>query len=280
MQLATRTALITGAARGIGRALAEEAAKRGMNLALGDIDPEALAATATDLRAAGAQVIHQACDVRDPAALEALRDAALNQFGAIHLLINNAGIGAVGSILRGHLDDWRTSFEINLYGVLHGLRAIVPAMIDAGTPAHIVNVASLAGLCTNPGFGPYTVAKHGVVTLSETLAQELALAGLTDRIGVSVFCPGFIQTDIAQASRARAATDGITRASDPIRDAVAAFVETAVATGIAPAHAATVVLDAVEQRRFWIFTHPETAQVIRRRTEPMLDVADAIAPKH
>ncbi|MCB9529266.1 MAG: SDR family NAD(P)-dependent oxidoreductase [Myxococcales bacterium] len=275
--LRDRVALITGAAGGIGRALAEAAAARGMALALGDIDETALTATADALRAAGARVVARRADVRLPADHEALRDAALTAFGAIHLLVNNAGVGAAGSILAGHLDDWRHSLDVNLYGVLHGLRAIVPAMIDGGQPGHIVNVASLAGVTTNPGFGPYTLAKHGVVLVSETLAQELTMAGHAPRLGVSAFCPGYIQTALATNTRACAAHD--TRAPDRLRDAVTAYVAQAVATGMHPAAAAAIVLDAVEARRFWIFTHPFTAAEIRKRTDAMLAAADAIATR-
>lgn len=275
MKLTDRTALITGAARGIGRALAHAAAARGMHLALGDIDGEALAETADALRNDGARVTHRVCDVRDPAALEALRDAALTELGGIHLLVNNAGVGVAGSILQGHLDDWRSSFEINLYGVLNGLRAIVPAMIAGAAHGHVVNVASLAGVTVNPGFGPYTVAKHGVVTISETLRLELALGGFDKLIGVSVFCPGFIKTHIASASRARGA-DGVERAPDPLRDAVTDFVDKAVAEGMDVDAAAERVLDAVERGDFWIFTHPRTGGQIRERTDDMLAAADAL----
>lgn len=271
--LADRTALITGAARGIGFALARRAAAEGMHLALGDLDRPALESAAARLRAHGARVVTRVGDVRDPATHEALAHAARRAFGGVHLLVNNAGIGAAGSVLGGALADWHASLDINLYGVLHGLRAVVPAMIESGEPAHVVNVASLAGVTINPGMGPYTVAKHGVVALSETLALELRMAGLADRIGVSVFCPGWIRTDIAAASERRLRTDGIARAPDATRDAVSRFVSQAVDGGIEPSDAADAVFAAVRARRFWIFTHPETGPAMRKRIEPMLAAA-------
>jgi len=265
-----RTALITGAARGIGFALARRAAAAGMRLALGDLDAAGLERAADTLRAAGAEVVTRAGDVRDPQTHVELDAAAREAFGAVHLLVENAGIGAAGSILRGDFAEWKASIDVNLYGVLHGLRASVPGMIASGQPGHVLTVASLAGVAVNPGMGPYTAAKHGVVTLTETLRIELKQGGHGDRIGVSVFCPGWIKTDIAFASRARASAEGTRRSADPVRDATARFVEAAVAGGIDPADAAEAIFGAIGERRFYIFTHGETRAIVRKRADRML----------
>lgn len=274
---AGRTALITGAAGGIGLALARKAAAEGMRLVLGDIDGPALDAAAEALREEGAEVVTRVADVRDPEAHAALDTAAREAFGAVHLLVENAGIGSAGSVLGGDLADWKASLDINLYGVLHGLRASVPGMIAHGEPAHVVTVASLAGVTVNAGMGPYTVAKHGVVTLTETLRDELKLGGHAERVGTSVFCPAWIKTNIAGAVKTRLEGDGVERAPDPMRDAVSKFVQSAVSEGMAPADAADAVFDAVRARRFWIFTHAESGPAIRRRMARML--ADAPDPQ-
>lgn len=268
-----RTALITGAAGGIGLALARHAAGLGMRLVLGDRDGPALEAAAAALRADGAEVVTRVGDVRDPATHEALDTAARQAFGGVHLLVENAGIGSAGSILGGDLADWHASIDVNLYGVLHGVRASVPGMIARGEPGHVLTVASLAGVTVNAGMGPYTIAKHGVVTLTETLRDELKLGGHGDRIGTSVFCPAWIKTNIAGASHTRVESDGVERAPDPMRDAVSAFVQAAVADGMAPSDAAAAVFAAIAERRFWIFTHAESGPAIRRRMKSMLAAA-------
>ncbi len=268
-----RVALITGAARGIGFALARRAAGRGMKLVLGDLDAAALDAAAATLRGDGAEVVTRAGDVRDPATHAALDALALEAFGGLHLLVQNAGIGAAGSVLGGDMADWHASMDINFYGVLHGLRASVPGMIARGAPGHVLTVASLAGVTVNAGMGPYTVAKHGVVTLTETLRAELKLAGHAERIGASVFCPAWIKTAIATASRDRLDGDGIERAVDPMRDAVSRFVEAAVSDGLDPDAAAATVFEAIAERRLYIFTHAESGPAIHKRAARM--IADA-----
>lgn len=272
-ELKGRTAIITGAARGIGFALARRAAEGGMRLVLGDLDPAALEAAAETLRGSGAQVVTRVGDVRDPRTHAALDAAALEAFGGLHLLVENAGIAAAGSVLDGEVADWRASIDVNLYGVLHGLRASVPGMIARGEPGHVLTVASLAGVTVNAGMGPYTVAKHGVVTLTETLRAELKLAGHHERIGTSVFCPGWIKTDLIRASEARVAEDAVERAPDPVRDAVTRFVDAAVESGLDPAAAAETVFEGIAARRLWIFTHAESGPAIRKRAERMLAVA-------
>ncbi|MEM1334989.1 MAG: SDR family NAD(P)-dependent oxidoreductase, partial [Actinomycetota bacterium] len=193
------TAVITGGASGIGLAMARKFAAVGSSLVLADIEPEALDAAVAEFEAAGTSVLGVITDVSDQASVEALRDAAIERFGSVEILCNNAGVGLGGPLLDDDPDyvaKFQWTMDVNLMGVLYGIRAFVPGMVERGAPAHVVNTASMAGL-VSAGLGAYTVSKFGCVSMSELLAIEL---GRTN-VGVSVLCPEFVRTRIHESHR-------------------------------------------------------------------------------
>lgn len=275
-----RVAVVTGAASGIGRAMAERFAAEGMRVVLADVERPALEAAVTGLRAAGAEVLAVPTDVADAGQVDALARATVDAFGAVHVVCNNAGVGGGGQLWEVPLDDWRWVLGVNLWGVVHGIRSFVPLLLDQGE-GHVVNTASMAGLTSPPFMGPYNVAKHGVVTLSETLHAELAMRGSS--VGVTVLCPGWVRTRIADSERNRpAGTGDATGAAvggppapgtdrEVFRDVLRGFL----AAGMDPSDVAAEVVDAVRTGRFYVLTHREWAEVVRRRAAA---IADGTAP--
>jgi NAD(P)-dependent dehydrogenase (short-subunit alcohol dehydrogenase family) len=259
--LAGKVAVVTGAASGIGLAVATRLAGEGMRVVLADVEEAALATAAASLSADGAVATAVATDVADGASVEALRDAALSAFGAVHLVHNNAGVGCGGPLWTLTEDDWAWVLGVNLWGVIHGIRAFVPLLVEQGE-GHVVNTASMAGLVSTPMMGPYNASKHAVVTISETLRLDLQQAG--SPVAVSVLCPGFVQTRIHEAQRNR---PGGPR-GEPFSPGV---IEHLVATGIPPAAVADAVLDAVTAERFWVLTHPGMKAVVEARMRAILD---------
>jgi NAD(P)-dependent dehydrogenase (short-subunit alcohol dehydrogenase family) len=268
-ELRDKVAVVTGGASGIGRAMVDRFAAEGMKVVVADVEPTALAATERDLSAAGHAVLAVPTDVSKPGDVDALAERTLARFGKVHVLCNNAGVSVGGPMWEHTLDDWRWVLGVNLWGVIHGVRTFVPIMIRQNEPAHVVNTASLAGLSSNPFLGVYNVTKHGVVTLSETLAQELVTVGAP--IKVSVLCPGFVQTQIADSHRNRpqALADG----ADRIRpEAFEQMVRAAIAAGIPAADVGALVAAAIREERFYILPHPElTAARVRARMEGILE---------
>lgn len=183
-----RVAVVTGAAGGIGLAIAEYFIAHGMRVVLADIDAPALESTVTSLTAAGAQVLGVITDVRDPASVEDLASTTVEHFGALHVAVNNAGIVNRGYAWELSIEEWQRVLDLNLWGVIHGVRAFVPHIIATGQDGHVVNVASLAAVNIIPKLGPYTVSKHAVLGLSDSLRADLADAGAP--IGVSTVFPG------------------------------------------------------------------------------------------
>src|SRR5580693_3014480 len=243
-----KVAVITGGASGIGRAVAERAATEGMQLVLGDIEEGPLQQAVEDLTGAGAEAIGVRTDVADRASVEALRDRALDRFGAVHLVHNNAGIGLGGPIWEVTEEDWRWILGVNLWGVIHGVATFTPLLIEQGE-GHIVNTASVAGLIAAPFLGPYNATKQAVVAISETLFKDLQSVGAP--VGVSVLCPGFVQTRIAESERNRpdwAPGIGDVEGAEALRGVVQSLVE----SGIAPATVADRVIDAVRSNTFYI----------------------------
>jgi NAD(P)-dependent dehydrogenase (short-subunit alcohol dehydrogenase family) len=211
-----RVAVITGAASGIGWALAEQCAREGMKVVLADVEPEALAKAEASLKAGGASALAVRTDVSRAGDVEALAHKTLEAFGAVHLLCNNAGVATIGCIWESTLADWEWVVGVNLWGVIHGVRAFVPHMLAQDTECHIVNTASMSGLVSMPGSGAYNVTKHGVVTLSETLHREFAERGA--KVKVSVLCPGIVNTRILESARNRPKHLATERA-DPVTEA-------------------------------------------------------------
>ena len=270
-QFRDKVAVITGAGSGIGRGIAARCAREGMKVVVADIELAALARTEADLRREGATVLCVHTDVSKVAEVERLAEKTLGAFGAVHLLVNNAGVGAGTTVWESTLADWEWTLGVDLWGVIYGVKVFTPLMLAQGTECHIVNVGSIAGLLASPGLGPYKVAKHGVVSLSETLYYELAQRGA--QVGVSVLCPGFVKTGIMSSERNRpAALQNEPHAVVTTPEAEqehAAFVA-AVASGMAVEQVADAVFAAVAAKQLYILTHSDFNEVIRERAENIL----------
>lgn len=269
--LGGKVAVVTGAASGIGLGMARRLAAAGMKTVLADIEVEPLQAAAADLEASGATVLTQVCDVSDGEQVEALAAAAVAEFGAVHVACNNAGVGGGGPMWELTTHDWEWVLGVNLWGVIHGVQAFVPRMIEAGE-GHVVNTASIAGLTSAPFLGPYNVSKHGVVTLSETLARELAVT--EHNVGVSVLCPAWVRTQIHQSSRNR--PEDLTPAEAETIDGgpaagMAAMMESVIEAGMDPADVADRVHDAIVGNEFYILTHAEFVPFVEARHQAIVD---------
>ena len=265
-----KVAVITGGASGIGRAVADKAAAEGMRIVLGDIEAGPLKLAVDDMTSTGAEVLGVVTDVSDRASVEALRDAALERFGAVHLVHNNAGIGLGGPIWEITEEDWRWILGVNLWGVIHGVATFTPLLLEQGE-GHIVNTASIAGLIVAPFLGPYNATKQAVVAISETLFKDLQTVAAP--VGVSVLCPGFVRTRIAESERNRPewAPDRDVEGAEELRGVVQDMVD----GGIAPTTVADRVIDAVRTNTFYILTHPELDGAITTRFE---DIVQGRAP--
>ncbi|MCU0309441.1 MAG: SDR family NAD(P)-dependent oxidoreductase [Acidimicrobiales bacterium] len=265
-QLEGKVVVVTGGASGIGLAVARHFAAEGARLVLADIEGPALAEAAASFPA-GTEVVTSVTDVASGAEVEALRDRALDAFGAVHVVCNNAGVGGGGPMQDVSVADWEWVLGVNLWGVIHGVRTFLPLLLEQGE-GHIVNTASVAGLFAAPYMGPYNVSKYGVVALSETLAVELAMA--SSPVGVSVLCPSWVKTNIATSRRNRPA-DGGPPTSPEEEAGIAAIVEHFLTTGMEAEEVAGAVVDAVRTSTFWILTHDDTPDAVRRRTQAILD---------
>ena len=271
-----KVAVITGAASGIGRALAERCVQEGMKVVLADVEVETLRRTEESMKAAGATVLAVRTDVSQARDVEALAEKTLEAFGAVHLLCNNAGVATEAAIWESTLAAWEWVMGVNLWGVIHGVRVFVPIMLAQDTECHIVNTASMAGLISGPGLGVYKVTKHGVVALSETLYHELAERGA--KVSVSVLCPGIVNTRITESARNR---PGHLLTAGPLDPAAGARWETLrqlVPAGMPPGQVADVVVLALRKDQFYIFTHPEGKEAVRTRMEDILQERNPSAP--
>jgi NAD(P)-dependent dehydrogenase (short-subunit alcohol dehydrogenase family) len=269
-------AVITGAASGFGLEAARIAARRGMKVVLADVQPDALELAAHEIQALGAQVLARRTDVSRAADIEALADATLQHFGAPNFVFNNAGVGGGGGLIwEASAKDWDWVLGVNLMGVVHGVRIFTPLMLAAAArdPAwrgHIVNTASMAGLLSPPNMGVYNTSKHAVVSLSETLYQDLAL--VTEQVHAHVLCPFFVPTGIHVSHRNRPAdlTDADARPtkSQLIAQAMS---EKAVTSGkVTAAQVAQFVYDAMADNRFYVFSHPKSLASVQQRMEDLL----------
>jgi len=260
--LENRCAVVTGAASGIGRALAEKCASQGMKVVIADIETDALRIAADGLRASGAEVAEVQTDVSNADQIAELARRSEEAFGTPYLVFNNAGVALHKRVWEYSKKDWEWVLGVNLWGVLHGVRTFLPPMMEAGE-GHIVNVASMGGLRVIPGNATYHVAKFGVVALSEALSIELAEEG--SEVGVSVVCPGAIPSRIREAERNRPLGERSGAAPSYTRRRSAAGED------LSAVDAADLILKQVCERRFWVFTHPELLGAVRIRMASILE---------
>lgn len=274
-------AVVTGGASGIGRSVAAGFAEAGLRVVIADIEREALDRVVAEFESAGHDVLGVPTDVSESDSVEALAAATMDRFGAVHVVHNNAGVGAGGPIWTQSEADWKWVLGVNLWGVIHGVRTFVPIMLDQGGPAHVVNTASMAGLISVPQLGAYNVSKHGVVTLSETLWRDLRLADA--EIGVSVLCPGLVMTNIFESSRNRPADlsedgDAASRNLGPVMDLdPAAMADSAASFGevLSADTVGGAVVDAVRDDTFYILTHRDRSNdLVTQRCD------DIVARRH
>jgi NAD(P)-dependent dehydrogenase (short-subunit alcohol dehydrogenase family) len=267
-----KVAVITGGASGIGRALAERFAAEGMKIVIADIDEVAMRAVEVQLAEGGTEVLTQVCDTSLEAEVQALADAAMSRFGGAHVLCNNAGVIGKGDAWRSPIAVWDWVIGINLYGVIHGVRAFLPIMEDQGE-GHIVNTASMAGLVALPGAAPYNVTKTGVVALSEGLYLELKATGSPVR--VSALCPGFVKTNLAKGQKWTERLGSEPGAAQtPMAQMMDAVLAQGVEEGIEATDVADQVVDAIRTERFWILTHPEMRQAPVERMQRAAEQAN------
>jgi NAD(P)-dependent dehydrogenase (short-subunit alcohol dehydrogenase family) len=268
--LADKVAWITGAASGIGLALAHRLAREGTKLVLVDIEAGPLEAAEAALRAAGASTLAIRADVTSSTEVAAAAARANDAFGLVHLIVNNAGVGGSGGPMWLISEsDWDWTINVNLRGVTHALRHLLAPLVASGEVGHVVNTASMAGLTSTPFLGPYTATKHAVVALSECLVKELELA--KSKVGVSVLCPGFVKTNINTSHRNRPGSAAPDRTPNPGEAKMKAALEHLVQNGIPADKVADEVVDAIQANRFYILTHPEMKKQIAYRMQQILD---------
>ncbi len=255
-----KTAFITGGASGIGFAMAKAFAARGANVMLADIEEGPLQEAIAALRKTNASVEGVVVDVTDRDAMRAAADKTVETFGKVHIVCNNAGIGAGGPMEEVTPSDWEWCIDVNLKGVVWGIEAFVPLIKSHGEGGHVVNTASMAGLIPVPGFGPYTATKYAVVGMSEDLSMELEPFG----IGVSVLCPGFVQTNIGTSRRTRQARYGEQQEKATDQDAITRSND-AIQAGIPADAVGERVVECILENRLYAFTHPEIGAVVDER---------------
>ena len=269
-ELAGRVAAITGGGSGIGAALARACADAGMDVAVADIEAAKAEATAVDVRARGRRALAAAVDVRRAAELDAFAERTFAELGGCDLLCNNAGVLVLGLTHERSLEDWEWVLGVNLWGVIHGVRAFAPRMVAQGRGGHVVNTSSIQGLVPGAANGCYTTAKFAVVGLSESLRFDLA----AHDIGVSVLCPGPVKTGILKSERNRPAELGESKLSREDVLAVMSSTDATNTTFIEPDRAAEAVLDAVRLNETYVITHPGSRGLVEARMHGILDAYD------
>jgi NAD(P)-dependent dehydrogenase (short-subunit alcohol dehydrogenase family) len=271
-----KVAVVTGAASGIGRALAMRCVREGMKVVLADIETAALAEAERELGGGDTDILAVKTDVSRANEVEALAHKALDRFGAVHLLFNNAGVIKGGVLWEHSLADWEWIINVNLWGVIHGVRTFVPLMLAQDVACHIVNTASIAGLIAPPNQGVYNVTKHGVVALTETLYRELAERDA--KLKVSVLCPSHVRTRIYDAERNQPPVYRDEGAAGPMPQQKLEAIWSEVAERykdyggmLSPEYIADCTFDAIRDERLYILTHPELNALLAERTEAMIN---------
>ena len=270
-----KVAVITGGASGLGREFAITAHKLGMKLVLADVQQDMLDKTRAELEEQGATVLAMICDVRKGEQVQALADATMAKFGAVHLLFNNAGVGSGGLIWENSEADWEWVLGVNVWGVVHGVRIFTKLMLecaktDPSFEGHIVNTASMAGLLNAPTMGVYNVSKHAVVSLSESLYHDLQLVEAP--IGATVLCPDFVPTGISQSHRNRPADVAMTEGATASQKAAQAMTVKAVESGkVTAADVAQITFDAIRDGRFYIYSHPGALGGVAARMDEIVN---------
>lgn len=269
-----RVAVVTGGASGIGFAMAQRFAEAGAHVVLGDVEADALEAAGEKLAATGTEVLTLVTDVTDATQVQALADATVERFGAVHVVCNNAGVGGGGLSWETPLETWQWVLGVNLWGVIHGVRSFVPRLIEQ-PEGHVVNTASVAGLTAPPFMAPYNASKHAVVAVSESLHHELAMAA--PHVKVSCVCPAWVRTRIFESERNRPAH--LALPPEPDREAMGEMLRVMVESGMGPDEVAGQVMAAIRAERFWVLTHDDEADFwvdavnrrldsVRTRTNP------------
>jgi NAD(P)-dependent dehydrogenase (short-subunit alcohol dehydrogenase family) len=264
-----KVAVITGAASGIGRAIAGRCATEGMKVVLADVSQANLATAESELRDQGASVLAVQTDVSKRSDVERLAQQTLETFGQVHLLVNNAGVGAGGPAWEATWNDWEWVIGVNLWGVVHGVKVFTPLMLAQNTECRIVNTASAAGLVVGGASAPYAATKHAVVALSESL--YLTLQRRKALVKVSVLCPGLVNTNIVNSEQHRPAAlkNEPVELTPQMRTGLDAF-KAAIAASMSPAKVADKVFDAIRNEQFYILTHPDWMELIQMRTDSLL----------
>jgi NADP-dependent 3-hydroxy acid dehydrogenase YdfG len=268
-ELAGRVAVVTGAASGIGRGIAGALAAQGMRIVAADLDSARLAVMGAELRRDGAEVIELLTDVRDAAAVQALAAAALEAYGAVHVICNNAGVWTVGYQWETDLADWSWVIDVNLWGVIHGVRTFVPILLRNAEGGHVVNTASLGGIVAGPLTGPYAATKHAVVGMSKSLRADLAMNGA--KVGVSVVCPGKVRTSLLDHVNQRPESATTPKLS-PQAQAVVDAMRGTDADAMSAEQAGLLIRDAIIQNRFWVLPGADAhLPFVQRDTQELLE---------
>jgi NAD(P)-dependent dehydrogenase (short-subunit alcohol dehydrogenase family) len=270
-ELAGKTAFVTGGASGIGLALGRAFAEAGMKVVLADIEANALAAAVKSLQKFEPNVRGVVCDVADAANVESAAETSYKTFGNVHVVCNNAGVGGGNGIDNIPLESWRWVTDVNIFGVLHGIRTFLPHIRAHGEGGHIVNTASMAGMESGAGFSPYAASKFAIVAMSEGLAMQLKPHG----IGVTLFCPGFVRTRILECERNRPARYGPAQPPSPMVARIAGLVQ----SGSDPSKVAALVLSAIRENELYVFSHPELRTRIDERFAAITAALDKAAAR-
>jgi len=274
-----KVAVITGAASGIGRALAEHCYKQGMKIVLADVEAQALSSLEKEMIESGANALSVVTDVASDEDVKTLTRKTLNTYGRVDLLFCNAGVATGASLWDSTLNDCKWVVDVNLWGVVHCIRHFVPVMLKQVSPCHIVNTSSMAGISTYHPSALYHLTKHSIVALSEQIHHDLAIRGA--QIKVSVVCPGFVNTNIMEAERNRpkkytnSFDDTLpVQGSKEMEETFAEMIE----SGMPPSEVAAMVFSAIKKEQFYIFTHPETVPLIRARMNDMIQERNPVLP--